>query len=125
MSVALRVDLQDPTPPFEQLRVQLTRLIESGVLVAGTRLPPIRQLAADLGVAAGTVARAYRGLETGGLVRSRRGGGTTVEPSTRMLSRRERADQVDAAMTAAVRSARLVGASDEQIRAALDSALHL
>lgn len=123
MSVALRVDPRDPTPPYEQLREQLTQLIESGALVAGARLPPIRQLAADLGVAAGTVARAYRELEAGGLVRSRRGGGTVVEATTRLLSPRERAEQVRAAAEAAVRAARLVGASDGEIRAALDEAL--
>ena len=68
----------DPTPPYEQLRRQLDGLIRSGVLPAGSRLPPLRQLAGDLGLAVGTVARTYRELETAGLIRSRRGGGTRV-----------------------------------------------
>ena len=50
------VDVLDPTPPYEQLRRQLADLIGSGVLSAGDRLPPVRQLAADLGLAVGTVA---------------------------------------------------------------------
>ncbi|WP_392543928.1 GntR family transcriptional regulator [Oryzobacter telluris] len=75
------VDVLDPTPPYEQLRRQLADLIGSGVLGAGDRLPPVRQLAADLGLAAGTVARTYRELEAAGYVRSRRGGGTRVAPS--------------------------------------------
>ena len=68
------VDVLDPTPPYEQLRRQLADLIGSGVLTPGDRLPPVRQLAADLGLAAGTVARTYRELEQSGHVRSRRGG---------------------------------------------------
>ena len=72
------VDVLDPTPPYEQLRRQLADLIGSGVLSPGDRLPPVRQLAADLGLAVGTVARTYRELEVAGYVRSRRGGGTKV-----------------------------------------------
>ena len=79
------VDVLDPTPPYEQLRRQLADLIASGVLSPGDRLPPVRQLAADLGLATGPVARTYRELEVAGYVRSRRGGGTrvaTTAPST-------------------------------------------
>lgn len=64
----------DPTPPYEQLRRQFVELIHSGVLSAGDRLPPLRQLAADLGLAVGTVARTYRELEAAELVVSRRRG---------------------------------------------------
>jgi DNA-binding transcriptional regulator YhcF (GntR family) len=60
-TTALRLVPGDPTPPYEQLRRQLADLIGSGVLTTGDRLPPVRQLAADLGLAAGTVARTYRG----------------------------------------------------------------
>ncbi len=75
------VDVLDPTPPYEQLRRQLADLVASGVLAPGDRLPAVRQLAADLGLAAGTVARTYRELEAAGYVRSRRGGGTRVAPA--------------------------------------------
>lgn len=74
----LRIDPEDPTPPFEQVRRQLTLLIETGQLVAGERLPSVRGLADDLGLATGTVARAYRELETADLVTTRRGAGTRV-----------------------------------------------
>ena len=74
----LRIDLEDPTPPFEQVRRQLTLLIETGQLVAGERLPSVRGLADDLGLATGTVARAYRELEAADLVTTRRGAGTRV-----------------------------------------------
>jgi DNA-binding transcriptional regulator YhcF (GntR family) len=76
MSIA--VDADDPTPPFEQIRASLAVEITSGRLAAGHRLPTVRQLAADLHVAAGTAARAYRELEEAGLVATRRSQGTVV-----------------------------------------------
>ncbi|MDX6199051.1 MAG: hypothetical protein QOJ79_2202 [Actinomycetota bacterium] len=72
------VDSASSVPPYEQLVDQLTRLIAGGHLTPGQKLPTIRQLAADLSLAAGTVARAYDELERAGLVRSRRPQGTFV-----------------------------------------------
>ncbi|WP_030348802.1 GntR family transcriptional regulator [Streptomyces sp. NRRL S-1022] len=77
---AVRVDTTSAVPPYEQIRAQLADLINSGRLAEGERLPTVRQLAADLGLAAGTVARAYRELETACLIRTRRGAGTRVAP---------------------------------------------
>lgn len=57
------LDEDDPTPPFEQIRAQLADHIRSGSVVGGQRLPSVRQLAADLRHAGGTVARAYAALE--------------------------------------------------------------
>nr|WP_179519712.1 GntR family transcriptional regulator [Nocardioides perillae] len=68
-------------PPFEQLRVQVARAAASGALPAGTRLPPVRALAAALGVAPGTVARAYRELEADGVVVTEGRRGTSVAGS--------------------------------------------
>ena len=86
----LTVDTSNPTPPYEQLRRQLAELIQSAALAPGDRLPPLRQLAADLGLAVGTVARAYRELESAGLISSRRGGGTRVSATAPSLSDSER-----------------------------------
>ena len=74
----LEVDTRSAIPPYEQLRQQITALVRTGVLAAGTRLPAIRQLANDLGLAGGTVARAYRELETDGLVSTHGRHGTMV-----------------------------------------------
>ena len=52
------IDTTSPVPPYEQLRAQLHDLVAGGELAAGTRLPPIRQLAGDLGLAVNTVGRA-------------------------------------------------------------------
>ena len=72
------VNLASPIPPYEQVRAQIAAIIASGRLAEGSRLPTIRALAADLGIATGTVGRAYRELETAGLVASRRRSGTVV-----------------------------------------------
>ncbi len=77
----ISVDENDPTPPYEQIRRQIAQAIAGGALGAHERLAPVRQLAGDLGVAPGTVARAYRELEASGYVVTKRGGGTRVSPS--------------------------------------------
>lgn len=76
----LLIDL-DPTStvaPYEQLRARITTLARDGALPAHTRLPAVRRLATDLGLAANTVARAYRELEAGGIVETRGRLGTFV-----------------------------------------------
>jgi GntR family transcriptional regulator len=78
--VIIRLDPASPVPPYAQLQEQVATMIRSGVLAPDTRLPAIRHLAADLGVATGTVARAYRELEAAGLVATRGRHGTVVQP---------------------------------------------
>jgi DNA-binding transcriptional regulator YhcF (GntR family) len=71
-------DPGSPVPPYEQVRAQLARQVQAGELSPGTRLPTVRRLAGDLGLAVNTVARAYRELETAGLVETRGRNGTVV-----------------------------------------------
>ena len=119
----LIVDTGNPTPPYEQLRRQLAELIQSAVLTPGDRLPPLRQLAADLGLAVGTVARAYRELESAGLVNSRRGGGTRVSATAPSVSGADRQRLLRDLAEAFVRQAALLGADEQQIRSAISQAL--
>lgn len=74
----IRIQANSPTPPYAQVHDQIATMIRSGVLVPEIRLPAIRHLANDLGVAPNTIARAYRELEQSGLVASRGRNGTTV-----------------------------------------------
>lgn len=74
----ITLDPRSATPPFEQLRGQIAEQVRSGVLSAGERLPTVRRLAEDLGIAPNTVARAYRELEADGLVETRGRNGTLV-----------------------------------------------
>ncbi|YAL83793.1 GntR family transcriptional regulator [Dermacoccaceae bacterium W4C1] len=75
---SLVLDLDAPEPVFEQIRRQLAAQIRAGVLSDGDRLPSISVLAADLGIAGNTVARAYKELAAAGLVQRRRRTGTVV-----------------------------------------------
>ena len=72
------IDTASPMPPYEQLRAQLARQIQDRSLAVGTRLPTIRRLAADLGLAVNTVGRAYRELEEAGLIETRGRAGSFV-----------------------------------------------
>jgi len=72
------IDPASPVPPFEQLRTQLARQIQDHTLAVGTRLPTIRRLAGDLGLAVNTVGRAYRALEEAGLIETRGPAGSYV-----------------------------------------------
>jgi len=74
----LTIDLRSSVPIGEQILAGLRRLVAAEQLRPGDELPPVRQLAADLGINLNTVARAYRELEQEGLVSTVRGRGTRV-----------------------------------------------
>ena len=104
----IQVDLESPVPPFEQLRGQLETMIRSGALPPEERLPPIRQLAADLGIATGTVARAYAELEEQKLVRGSGRRGTIVLGTLRARPKKEQEELLKrAARVFATEAARL------------------
>lgn len=73
-----RIDPAAKMPVFEQVRTQIVAQIDAGTLGAGDRLPTVRELAGTLGVAVNTVAKAFRELETSGIVETRRRHGTFV-----------------------------------------------
>ncbi|MFI9810988.1 GntR family transcriptional regulator [Saccharothrix variisporea] len=72
------VDPDNGVAPWRQVRDQVLHLVRTGGLPVGTPLPSIRQLARDLGLSAGTVARVYRELETSGVLHTARRNGTVV-----------------------------------------------
>lgn len=74
----ITLDPGSTAAPYEQIRLRIAELAATGTLTAGTRLPPVRQLATQLGLAANTVARAYRELEQAGLVETRGRAGTVI-----------------------------------------------
>lgn len=119
----VEVDPASPTPPYEQIRAQVATMIAAGTLAEGAHLPPIRQLAADLGLAANTVARAYRELENDGLVASRVRHGTTVTAARRTLPRSEIRRRLAEGATAYAALARQLGVDADQAETAARVAL--
>jgi DNA-binding transcriptional regulator YhcF (GntR family) len=76
----ITIDPSSAMPPFEQLRAQVMSQITSGELTGGSRLPTVRKLADELGLAPNTVARSYRELEADGFIETRGRNGSFVTP---------------------------------------------
>ena len=110
MTVAVTLDMTAATPPYEQVRAQLAGYIRAGALRPGDKLPVVRALAADLGVATNTIARAYRELEAIGLVTTRRRVGTIVQAGTASVDEKLRGEA-----SRLVDRARSAGLSDEAV----------
>lgn len=112
---SLRVDDSAGVPFFDQLRLGVIEAIRVGRLSPGARMPTVRELAGELGLAVNTVARAYRELEAAGIVETHRRLGTFVA----------RSDPADATMAAAARAyaqtVRALGLAPEDARRYLDA----
>ena len=102
MNRMIVIDPASPVPPFEQLRAQLARQIQDHTLAVGTRLPTIRRLAADLGLAVNTVGRASRELEEARLIETRGPAGSFVSAAGEQG--RERAGRAAADYAAVIAS---------------------
>ncbi len=112
----ITVDPHGATPPFEQLKQQVADRVADGRLRPGEKLPTVRALAEDLGLAPNTVARAYRELEAAGVVDTRGRSGTFVAGDD--VSREARM-----AAAAYADRARALGLSDDEAVALLRRAL--
>ena len=77
-AVTLKIHIDDSAAPYEQIRAQISEQARSGALPVGHRLPTVRGLAESLGLAANTVAKAYRALETDGVIETRGRNGTLI-----------------------------------------------
>lgn len=120
----ISVDPSLREPPYQQIRVQVLAAAASGALSDGTRLPTIRQLADDLDLAAGTVARAYRELEADGVIETRGRRGSFVRGrSGAAVGAIEQGRQLETAARACVDEARRLGASAADIAGAIARAL--
>jgi GntR family transcriptional regulator len=107
----LTISLASPVPIHDQLVAGLRGLIAAGRLAEGDELPPVRQLAADLGINLNTVARAYRELTDDGLLASARGRGTVVIATVERASgpKAEERKRIEAGIAAAFHDAKIAG----------------
>ena len=86
----IQIQAQGGVPIYLQVMQQIKYLVASGRLQPGDELPSIRTLAEQLIVNPNTIARAYRELETAGVVEKRRTAGTFVAEAGSPLARKER-----------------------------------
>jgi len=91
----LTIDRGQERPVYAQVADQLRRLVASGALGEGTALPPVRQLAGDLGVSLNTIARAYRRLESEGFLAIRERAGVVVAAPSAEIEDAARAALLD------------------------------
>lgn len=117
-AVTLKIHIDDGGAPYEQVRAQIAEQARSGVLPVGYRLPTVRGLAESLGLAANTVAKAYRALETDGVIETRGRNGTFVAAAGSAAER-----EASAAAQAYAERVRRLGLTEEQASAAVRDAL--
>jgi DNA-binding transcriptional regulator YhcF (GntR family) len=117
--VLIALDPASHVPPSEQIRAQIAAAATSGEAPVGTKLPTVRKLAEDLGLAVNTVAKAYRELEAAGVVETRGRAGTVVAAS----GDRTLAEAARVAASYASR-AKALGLSQGQARSIVETALH-
>lgn len=111
----LHISTSDGLPIYLQIVNQIKHLVASGRLASGEELPPIRVLAERLIVNPNTVARAYRELETAGVVEKRRTAGTYVSEQGSPLARRERIKILTERIDALLVEARHLGIAWEDV----------
>jgi DNA-binding transcriptional regulator YhcF (GntR family) len=117
MSLKIVIDADAATAPYEQLRGQIAEEARAGRLPVGYKLPTVRGLAEQLGLAVNTVAKAYRALETDGVIETRGRHGTYIAAGD------ARAREVAAAAAAYVDRSRRLGLDRDAARAAVEEAL--
>ncbi|MER6347444.1 GntR family transcriptional regulator [Streptomyces sp. NPDC001595] len=117
MTLKIHID-ESAVPPYEQVRAQISARARSGELPVGYRLPTVRGLAESLGLAANTVAKAYRALETDGVIETRGRNGTFVAAAGSAAER-----ELASAAQAYAERARRLGAEETAARSAVRDAL--
>jgi GntR family transcriptional regulator len=117
----ITIDERDARPIYRQVVDEIKTLIALGELREGAALPPVRQLAADLGVNLNTVAAAYRELQGEGLLSIRHGAGAVV--ASRTARERKSAEELRKPLRAALTGLVLAGMRRVEIMDAVQSEL--
>jgi GntR family transcriptional regulator len=116
----ITIDERDNRPLYQQVVDGIKSLIAAGELAEGSTLPPVRQVATDLGVNLNTIAYAYRQLQKMGLVRIRHGSGAVV--TSRVLSETTE-DQLRSQLGTALTHLALAGLKLSEIRLLVEAEL--
>ena len=113
----ITINYRDPRPIYEQIQSELRRLMLTGALPPGSRLPSVRELAGQLAINPNTIQRAYRELESDGYILSVAGKGSFVAQVDK-LAEQQKKQAVEAFQAAALRL-RALGLSGAELAALL------
>jgi len=118
------VDPHGGAPLYQQLTEQIKRAIAIGALSPGERLPTVKGLALDLKLNPNTVARVYRDLEREGVIATAPGRGSFVSQNGALGDARRVALEVAGRqIEGAIREARSLGITHDEVRAIADGAI--
>jgi GntR family transcriptional regulator len=117
----ITIDERDRRPLYQQVVDEIKALIAAGELPEGSSLPPVRQVAADLGVNLNTIAFAYRELQKQGLVKIRHGSGAIV--TSRLLSETTE-EQLRSQLSTALTHLALAGLKLSEVRIMVENELN-
>lgn len=109
----ISINYRDPRPIYEQIKSELRRLMLTGALPPGSRLPSVRELAGQLAINPNTIQRAYRELEADGYILSVAGKGSFVAQVDRIAEQQKK--QAVSAFRAAAQRLRALGLTDAQL----------
>jgi GntR family transcriptional regulator len=117
----ITIDERDKRPLYQQVVDEIKGLIARGELDESSTLPPVRQVAADLGVNLNTIAFAYRQLQQEGLIRVKHGSGATV--ISRVLAKRDQ-ERAQEQLLAVLTDLVLSGLTRSEVLALVNKALN-
>ena len=113
----ITINYRDPRPIYEQIQSELRRLMLTGALPPGSRLPSVRELAGQLAINPNTSQRAYRELESDGYILSVAGKGSFVAQIDQLAEQQKK--QAVEAFRAAAQRLRALGLGEEALAALL------
>ena len=117
----ITIDERDGRPLYQQVADEIKGLIAAGELSQGSSLPPVRQIAADLGVNLNTVAFAYRRLQQEGLIKIKHGSGAVV---ISRITGQKTEEQMQAQLRSALTELILAGLTRAEVSALVNDALN-
>ncbi len=117
------IDTSNGVAVYEQVYRQVAFAIANGIITSGDLVPSVRAMAKDLAINPNTVARAYRDLQSEGVLEVVRGSGMLVTKSARSKCKAIRSNVLKLQMSAIVDEARRSQLSDDEIRLLLENKL--
>ncbi|MCI5107723.1 MAG: GntR family transcriptional regulator [Pseudomonadales bacterium] len=112
----ISIDLQDGVPIYRQIANQIRYLVASGQLMPGDEIAAVRSLALKLNVTPNTVVKAYKELETAGVIYKRRGAGTYVSEGRHTLASKERNRIIESRIDTLLSEAHQLGIDKEELQ---------